>query len=129
MKDHVEQVLARFEHLTQRLSDEAVHTDPNQYRKLAKERSDMEDVVAVAKHLRDVYKTIEDDQAVIAANEDPELVSMAKTEVGELQEKRGELEERFKFMLVPKDPSDSKNTIVEIRAGTGGRKRIFSSPI
>ena len=108
MKDHVEQVLARFEHLTQRLSDEAVHNDPNQYRKLAKERSDMEDVVAVAKRLRDVYKTIEDDEAVITANEDPELVSMARTEVGELQEKRGELEERFKFMLVPKDPSDSK---------------------
>jgi peptide chain release factor 1 len=122
MKEHVEQILARFEHLTERLTDESVHSDPNQYKKLAKERSDMEDVVAVAKHLRDVYKTIEDDEAVIAANEDPELVSMARAEVDELDGARGELEKRFKFMLVPKDPSDSKNTIVEIRAGTGGEE-------
>jgi len=122
MKDHVEQILARFEHLTERFTDESFLSDPKQYKKLAKERSDMEDVVAVAKRLRDVYKTIEDDEAVITANEDPELVSMARTEVDELLEKRGELEKRFKFMLVPKDPSDSKNTIVEIRAGTGGEE-------
>jgi len=122
MKNHVDQILSRFEHLTEQLSNEAVLSDPNQYKKLAKERSDLEDVVVVAIRLRDVYKTIEDDEAVIAANEDPELVSMARTEVDELREKRGELEERFKFMLVPKDPSDSKNTIVEIRAGTGGEE-------
>ena len=122
MKDHVEQILSRFEHLTERLSDESAHSDPNQFKKLAKERSDMEDVVAVAKRLSGVYKTIEDDEAVVKAGEDPELVSMAKAELDELEGVRGELEEKFKFMLVPKDPSDSKNTILEIRAGTGGEE-------
>jgi peptide chain release factor 1 len=122
MKNHVDQILSRFEHLTEKLTDEAVFSDPNQYKKLAKERSDMEDVVAVAKRLRDVYKTIEDDEAVLEAGGDPELVSMAKTELDELEGERGELEEKFKFMLVPRDPSDSKNTILEIRAGTGGEE-------
>jgi peptide chain release factor 1 len=122
MKNHVDQILSRFEHLTEQLSNEAVLSDPNQYKKLAKERSDMEDVVAVAKRLCDVYKTIEDDEAVVEAGGDPELVSMAKAELDELDDERGELEEKFKFMLVPKDPSDSKNTILEIRAGTGGEE-------
>jgi peptide chain release factor 1 len=122
MKKHVDQILSRFEHLTQKLSDEEVHSDPHQYKKLAKERSDMEEVVAVAKRLYDVYKTIEDDEAVVKAGGDPELVSMAETELEELEGERGKLEEEFKFMLVPKDPSDSKNTILEIRAGTGGEE-------
>jgi peptide chain release factor 1 len=122
MKNHVDQILSRFEHLTERLTDEAVFSDPNQYKKLAKERSDMEDVVDVAKRLRDVYKTIGDDEAVVKAGGDPELVSMAKVEIDELEGERAELEEKFKFMLVPTDPSDSKNTILEIRAGTGGEE-------
>ncbi|MBP2680837.1 MAG: peptide chain release factor 1 [Candidatus Krumholzibacteriota bacterium] len=122
MKDHVDQILSRFEHLTERLTDETVLSDPNQYKKLAKERSDMEDVVVVAKRLRDVYKTIDEDEAVVKAGGDPELVSMAKAEIDELEGERGELEEKFKFMLVPRDPSDSKNTILEIRAGTGGEE-------
>ena len=122
MKNHVDQILSRFEHLTEQLSNEAVLSDPNQYKKLAKERSDLEDVVVVAIRLRDVYKTIEDDEAVLKAGGDPELVSMAKVEIDELEGERAELEEKFKFMLVPKDPSDSKNTILEIRAGTGGEE-------
>jgi peptide chain release factor 1 len=122
MKNHVDQILARFDHLTEKLTDESVLSDQNQYKKLAKERSDMEDVVAVAKRLRDIYRTIDEDEAVVRAAEDPELVSMAKVEIDELDGERAELEEKFKFMLVPKDPSDSKNTILEIRAGTGGEE-------
>jgi peptide chain release factor 1 len=122
MKRHVDQILSRFDDLTKRLSDESVATDPNQYRKLAKERADLEDVVAVAKRLHDVYKTIDDDEAVVKTGGDPELVSMARAEIEELEGVLGDLEEKFKFMLVPKDPSDSKNTIVEIRAGTGGEE-------
>jgi peptide chain release factor 1 len=122
MKNHVEQILSKFDQLTEKLTNETVLSDPNQYKKLAKERSDMEDVVAVAKRLHDVYRTIEDDKAVVEAGGDPELVSMAKAELEELESERDRLEETFKFMLVPKDPSDSKNTILEIRAGTGGEE-------
>jgi peptide chain release factor 1 len=130
MKEKVEQILSRFGELTEKLSDGAVLSDPNQYRRLAKERADMEDLVGAAKALRDLYKTLEDDEAVIAANEDSELVTMAKAEVEELEEKRVELEESLKQMLVPKDPADSKNTIVEIRAGTGGEEaNLFAADL
>jgi peptide chain release factor 1 len=130
MKERVEQIISKFDLLTERLSDGAVLSDPNQYKKLAKERSDMEDLVKVAKQLRGVYRTLEDDAAVVAANEDPELVTMAKAEIEEFTEKRGELEEALKYMLVPKDPADSKNTIVEIRAGTGGEEaNLFAADL
>ena len=130
MKNHVEQILSRFEMLTERLTDEAVFSDPNQYKKLAKERADMEETVFVARRLRDVYKTIEDDETVIRANDDPELVSMAKAEVEELSETRRRLEEELTVLLVPKDPADSKNTIVEIRAGTGGEEaNLFAADL
>jgi len=130
MKNHVEQILSRFEMLTERLTDEAVFSDPNQYKKLAKERADMEETVFVARRLRDVYKTIEDDETVIRANDDPELVSMAKAEAEELSETRRRLEEELTVLLVPKDPADSKNTIVEIRAGTGGEEaNLFAADL
>ncbi len=130
MKERVGQIISRFDLLTERLSDSAVFSDPNQYKKLAKERSDMEDLVKVAKELSDVYKTLEDDAAAVAANEDPELVTMAKAEIEELAEKRVELEEALKYMLVPKDPADSKNTIMEIRAGTGGEEaNLFAADL
>ena len=130
MKEHVEQILSKYEKLTGQLSDEAVFSDPKQYSKLAKERADMEEIATVARGLRDVYKTLDDDEAVLRADEDPELVHMAKTEIGELEERRTELEEQLKFLLVPKDPSDSKNTILEIRAGTGGEEaNLFASDL
>ncbi len=130
MKEHVEQILSRFAKLTEQLSDEAVFSDPRQYTKLAKERAEMGEIVSVARRLGDVYKTLDDDQAVIRADEDPELVSMARTEIEELDGKRARLEEELKLLLVPKDPSDSKNTILEIRAGTGGEEaNLFAADL
>ncbi len=120
MQDQIDQILSKFEEINKQLTDEAIFSDPKRYQTLAKERSDLEKLVEVAERLGEVYRTIEDDTAVIKAGEDAELVEMAKLEVEELKPERDELEQKFKLLLVPKDPSDSKNTILEIRAGTGG---------
>ena len=120
MKDQIDQILSKFEEINKQLTDEAVFSDPKRYQALAKERSDLEKLADVARRLDEVYKTIEDDKAAIKAGEDAELVEMAQLEVEELEPERDELEQKLKVLLVPKDPSDSKNTILEIRAGTGG---------
>ncbi|MFQ5511523.1 MAG: peptide chain release factor 1 [Candidatus Krumholzibacteriia bacterium] len=122
MQKQLEQILAKFEQLTRQLTDESVLGNPKSYQEVAKERADLEKTATVARELARAYKTIEDDQAVVEANEDPELVELARAELVELEPRRDELEKEFKVLLVPKDPSDSKNTIIEVRAGTGGEE-------
>jgi len=130
MKEQVEHILEKYDDLTARLSDEKVFSDPNQYRKLAKERADLQEIAGTARQLRDLYKTIEDDQAVIRAGDDAELIAMAQAEIEEAEARKVELEQKFELQLVPVDPSDSKNTIVEIRAGTGGEEaNLFAADL
>jgi peptide chain release factor 1 len=104
------------------LADEKVIKDNARWRKLAKERADMEDLVEVTRQLKRVTETIEDNEMVIAADEDDELVEIARAEMEDLEDQRTELEEQFQILIVPKDPNDDKNTIMEIRAGTGGEE-------
>ena len=115
-------ILSRFDELTGLISDEKVIRDNARWRKLAKERSDMEDLVEVSRKLKKVVETIEDNQKVIKANEDPELVEIARAEMDSLNEELTDLEEQFRILIVPKDPNDEKNTVMEIRAGTGGEE-------
>jgi peptide chain release factor 1 len=130
MKKQVEQVLARFRQVTERLTNGDVLSDPNRYKEVAKERAEIEPAALVAERLRHVYKTLEDDEAVIEAGEDEELVAMARSEVEELMPERHELEHELKMLLVPKNPNDSRNTIMEIRAGTGGEEaNLFVSDL
>jgi peptide chain release factor 1 len=117
-----EQILTKFEELTQQLGEEAVLNDPKRYQKVAKKRKELEEVVSVIKKLQEVTRTIENNNEVIAAGDDPELVDMAQAELEELETEKAELEDKYRLLLVPKDPDDSRNTIVEIRAGTGGEE-------
>ena len=122
MNEQIQKLLARFEELTNQFSDPEVLGDPSRYQKIAKERSDLEDSVEVGKRLNALLETIADNEAVIKAGDDAELVEMAKTEMEDLVAERETLEERFRLLMVPKDPDDDKNTIVEIRAGAGGEE-------
>jgi peptide chain release factor 1 len=115
-------ILARFDELTTQLADEKVIRDNQRWRKLAKERSDMQELAEVAQRLRGLERTIADNRTVIAANEDPELVELARAEMDALEAERTELDERFQILIVPPDPNDEKNTIMELRAGTGGEE-------
>jgi peptide chain release factor 1 len=115
-------ILARFDELTMLLADEKVIRDNQRWRKLAKERSDMEELAEVASRLRRLGQTLADNRAVIAAGEDPELVEIARAEMDGLETERARLEERFQILIVPPDPNDERNTIIELRAGTGGEE-------
>ncbi len=122
MNPKYEQILARFDELTTLLSDEKVIRDNARWRKLAKERSDMTELVEVTSRLKKLGDTLEDNEKIIAANQDADLVEIARAEMDALREEQTTLEEQFQLLLVPKDPNDDKNTVMEIRAGTGGEE-------
>jgi peptide chain release factor 1 len=122
LNQQLDRIIAKFEQLTAELSDEKVIRDQSRFRRVAKERADMEEIVSVASELRGVLATIADNRQVIAAGEDDELVELARAEMEDLEARHEELEERFRMLMVPRDPNDARNTIVEIRAGTGGEE-------
>lgn len=110
-----------FNELTRRLADPDVAKDPGEYQKIAKARSSLEEVVTTYES----WKTAQDELAgarevMKEAGGDPELQEMAALEVTELEEKLERLEVRLKILLLPRDPNDEKNIMLEIRAGTGG---------
>jgi len=113
-------VVRRFEQLTEELSKpEAVRNQPL-YRKLARERNELEKAVQAIRAYADIEKRFLDDNAVVKESSDRELVEMARAELGELERELRAKEEEIKILLLPRDPDDSRNTVIEIRAGTGG---------
>jgi peptide chain release factor 1 len=110
-----------FNELTRRLADPDTAKNPDEYQKIAKSRSSLEEVV----NSYETWKTAQEElvgarQILKEANGDPELQEMAALEVSELEEKIEYLENRLKILLLPRDPNDDKNIMLEIRAGTGG---------
>ncbi|AFY33886.1 peptide chain release factor 1 [Calothrix sp. PCC 7507] len=110
-----------FNELTRRLGDPDTASNPDEYQKIAKSRSSLEEVV----NTYDTWKTAQEElsgarQVLKEANSDPELQEMAALEVDELVQKLNYLEDRLKVLLLPSDPNDDKNIMLEIRAGTGG---------
>ncbi|TAF11095.1 MAG: peptide chain release factor 1 [Nostocales cyanobacterium] len=110
-----------FHELTRRLGDPDTTKNPDEYQKIAKSRSSLEEVV----NTYETWKTAQEEltgarQVLKEANSDPELQEMAALEVNELVEKIEYLESRLKVLLLPRDPNDDKNIMLEIRAGTGG---------
>ncbi|KAF3890894.1 MULTISPECIES: peptide chain release factor 1 [Nostocales] len=110
-----------FNELTRRLADPDTAKNPDEYQKIAKARSSLEEVVETY----DIWKKAQEDligarQVLKEAQGDPEMQQMAALEVDELEQKVEELENRLKILLLPRDPNDDKNIMLEIRAGTGG---------
>jgi peptide chain release factor 1 len=120
MWEAVEKARQRFEELGNLLSDQKVVSDRNLLLKYAKERSGLEPLVAMASEYEQIQKDISGAEEIIGASEEKELVELAETELETLTERKDAVEREIKELLLPKDPSDEKNTIVEIRAGTGG---------
>jgi peptide chain release factor 1 len=113
-------VEARFDELTDQLGDPDVAANPKLLRDIAKEQSDLRKVVEVYRELKKVISDIDGNKEIVATERDPELVGMARDELRTLEPARADLEERLKLLLLPKDPNDEKNVILEVRAGTGG---------
>lgn len=114
------EIEARFELLTEQLADPSTIADQKRARTLAKEHSELSRVVEVFRELKKVRAEIDGNNQIVAAGEDAEIVAMARDELVSLSKATEELEERIKMLLLPKDPNDERNVIVEIRSGTGG---------
>lgn len=108
----------RYEEINRQLME--VGNDYQRAAELNKERSDLEELVEKAREYRTALKRLEEAKALLGSEQDAELVSLAEMEVAELEELIPQIETALKGMLVPKDPRDDKNVIVEVRAGTGG---------
>ncbi len=122
MIEILEKVQERYRELTLLLSDPQVLQDSNKYKKIAKEQAELSEIVELYSQLKQVLKQMEEDDKIKSGSQDKELVELAKAELEELEEKKKKLEEKLKLLLIPRDPNDSKNSIVEIRAGTGGEE-------
>ncbi|MGI5998799.1 MAG: peptide chain release factor 1 [Lutispora sp.] len=122
MLDKLEFIEEKYEDLSHKISDPEIIADQNQWKKLVKEHSDIEPLVQKFREYKSVLKGIEDSEEMLNEEEDKELLEMVKMELSDLEEKKAALEEELKIMLLPKDPNDEKNVIVEIRGAAGGEE-------
>ncbi len=120
IENKLKQIKSRFEEINAAMSDPGVFDDPDKYTALTKERSELEDLVKDYDTWMDLKHRQEGNKELIEMDEDAEITEMAKSENFEIKDELAKLEEDIKIKLVPKDPEDSKNAIIEIRAGTGG---------
>jgi len=121
MFPNLEEVKSRYELITRSLGDPEIIGDAEQLRKLSKEHSDLTPIVAAYEALLKVERELESQEQLAAdPNEDPDLRQLAAEETPELRQRREALQEELKALLLPKDPLDNNNIVLEIRAGTGG---------
>ncbi len=120
MFERLDQIEARYEELTQALASPETISDSSKYQKTAKAHSEISPIVEKYREYKDLRKGIAESQAMLADEKDPEMKAYAREELDKLQARVGGVEEELKILLIPKDPNDEKDVILEIRAGTGG---------
>ncbi|MBS1446922.1 MAG: PCRF domain-containing protein, partial [Odoribacter sp.] len=118
--EKLETYYIRFKEIGQLITDPEVIGDMERYVKLTKEYKELEAITSAADQYKKALATREESQSILDSEEDAELKEMAQLELEELSEKLPEMEQHIKLLLVPADPEDSKNVILEIRGGTGG---------
>ncbi|MBN1154544.1 peptide chain release factor 1 [candidate division KSB1 bacterium] len=120
MRDKLDKIVDRFNELNELLSDPNIFNDKDKLLQLTREQKELEDIVRVYTDYKKLLNQIDGNRQIIEEEDERELIEIAQSELDELEMKRDVLEEELKYLLVPKDPKDSKNAIMEIRAGTGG---------
>lgn len=118
--EKLEGLVARYEEVGTLITDPAVIGDQARYVRLTKEYKELEDLMSARKEYATLLDNLEEGKDLLVNEQDPEMKEMAREEVAACEAKIPQIEERIKLMLVPKDPEDSKNAILEIRGGTGG---------
>ena len=118
----LEQVEKRFSELSDNMADPGIVSDRNRYRQLAKEHSDLSEMIRLGREYRDILRQVEENDELLRSSDDPELEEMARAEAEELEEKLNKVRSELEILLLPTDPDDHTNAIVEIRAGTGGEE-------
>jgi peptide chain release factor 1 len=120
MLDRLDQIEAKYEELTRALAEPDVTNDSAKYQKLAKSHSEVATIVEKYRQFKDLRTGIAESQALLADETDADMRAYAEEEMERLQARLATTEEELKVLLVPKDPNDDKNVVLEIRAGTGG---------
>src|SRR5437763_14123529 len=120
MFERLDQIEARYEELTQALASPEIIGDSAKYQKTAKAHSEIVDIVEKYREFKDLKKGIAESKAVLADEKDLEMRAYAQEELDRLENRVALVEADLKVLLLPKDPNDEKNVILEIRAGTGG---------
>ncbi|MBI3681234.1 MAG: peptide chain release factor 1 [Acidobacteria bacterium] len=125
----LDEIEARFESLTRQMADHEVISDPEQYRRTAKAHRDLDEIVTSYREWKKVSGDLEGARTMLQES-DPDLRQMASEDVERLEPRLARLEEDLKLLLLPKDPNDEKNIVLEVRAGTGGDEAsLFAAEI
>ena len=130
MFDKLEDLLVRFEEVLNELGEPGVTDNQERFQKLMKEQSELQPIVDTYKEYKENKETIQDSLSMLEEEKDEEMREMLKEELSDAKKRVEELEKELKILLLPKDPNDSKNVIVEIRAGAGGDEAaLFAAEI
>ena len=130
MFDRLDQIEVRYNELTAALSSPDIMNDTAKYQKTAKAHSDLVPTVEKYREYKDLKKGIEDSRKMVAEEADPEMKAYAQDELAQLEQRVASVLEELKVLLIPKDPNDEKNIVLEIRAGTGGDEAtLFASEV
>ena len=130
MFDKLEDLLLHYQEIMNMLSEPDVANDSKRFQKLMKEQSDLTPIVEAYEEYKQCKQTIEDSLAMLDEESDEEMRELAKEELNESKDRVEELEDTLKILLLPKDPNDDKNVVVEIRAGAGGDEAaLFAAEI
>jgi len=130
MFERLEAIEEKYEELTRQLSDHELLADQSKYTKVTRQHRELEEIVAKYRELKSLDRGIRETREMLAGDEDAEMVSLAQSELGELEQRVATIEAELKVLLLPKDPNDEKNVILEIRAGTGGDEAsLFAADI
>ncbi len=120
MLDKLEAIYTRYKEIEEQMNDPQVTADMKRYVKLSKDYKDLQPVVKAYHEYKGLLDTIAECKELLEGEKDPELREMAKEELAAAQERKGPMEDDIRLLLIPADPTDSKNAVVEIRGGTGG---------
>ena len=130
MNERLDSLLKRYDELSQLAQDPNLSRDTNKYREVMKEYSHLGEIAAANDEVTSFTKQLDDLRTLVHDEKDPEMKELAKEEIRELETRLKDAEDRLKFLLVPRDPLDEKNIIMEIRAGTGGEEAaLFASDL
>src|SRR5579863_8899785 len=130
MFERLDQIEARYEELNKALASPETASDSSRYQKTAKAHAEIAPIVEKYREYKDLTKGIAESKAMLTDEKDPEMRAYAQDELTQLETRVGAVEEELKVLLLPKDPNDDKNIILEIRAGTGGDEAtLFAAEI
>jgi len=130
MNERLISLLKRYEELNQEIQDPSLVKDQNRYRDIMKEHSHLSEIAQVHSVIEELEKQVDETKTLVQEEKDQEIKELAREELKDLENKLSVNKEKLKFLLIPKDPLDEKNIIMEIRAGTGGEEAaLFASDL